>query len=279
MAKTIKAQKPAGTKNAIDPRQQMLILGGIIVVALVMVGGFMLLNQQTAGTVKAVGESEIYDGIPIGGRYANVREVQRASDVAEGVERGMNEDGVPYIGDPDAAIIIGEIADFTCPHCANYAPTIEKLIQDFARSGDALFEFYPLPAQGRAPASTNAARAAVCADEQGAFWEMHDELFRIHLAESPGAYGSMARIEKAANDIGLDGSKLRDCMNSNTADAAIIATQRVAQEINADSTPTVFYRYRGESQWRTLITSGGQIGGGRPYDQLAELIRRANQEG
>jgi protein-disulfide isomerase len=274
MAKKVKASaKP----TAGNPRQQLILLVGVAVAAVILIIGVVVVNQLTAGSAQTIEENETFAGIPLSGEFADVRTIERASDVAESVSMGIGEDGIPFVGNPDAAIQIADFSDFTCPACATYHDTVERLIRDFARSGDILFKYYPVAAQSRAPASTHAARGMICAGEQGAAWEMFDELFRIHNAESGRAFDP-ARVEKAANDIGIDGDKVRACMNTNRADRALTETNRVAQKYGANATPTILYRLRGQTDWQALPTADGQIGGGRPYEQLAELIRQANAQ-
>jgi protein-disulfide isomerase len=223
-----------------------------------------------------VGENPHYADIPSGGVYADAREVERGEDVAEGEEQGINEEGIPYIGDPDAPIVIAEFLDFTCPHCMNYAPTVEQIIDEYARTGMVMIELYPIPAQSRAPASTNAARAALCAGVQGGFWEYHDELFRIHSAENGNAFSSLDRIESIGDDIGLDGAEIRSCVNTNTPDAGLLTTQRLATEYQVDSIPTIIWRAGGSATWNTMPTADGQTGGGRSFEDIARLIESAN---
>lgn len=279
MAKKIKATKgkaPVAAGQKSISRQQLYLIGGVVVAAIALLVGIIIINQQSVGSAVSVDENTSYAGVPLSGQYANVRQIDRASDVAEGVFMGITEEGVPFFGDPNAPIALADMADFTCPHCADFSGTYERLIRDFGRSGDAVFYYYPVAAQSRAPESVNAARAALCAAQQGAFWEMHDELFRLHRAESPSAY-TPSRLEEAADEIGLDGGKLRECLNSNSADAGMIAADRLATEVGANSTPTILYRLRGEATWRT-IPIGGEIGGTRSYEQLAEIIRQANAQ-
>ena len=279
MAKKIKASKAVNLDASQGfAQQQMLVFAGVVVIAILFVGGFVFINQQSAGEAQAIGENTTYTGIPVGGQYADARDIERGEDVAEGVEQGINEEGIPYIGDPDAPIVIAEFLDYTCPHCMNYAPTVEELIEEYARTGQVLIELYPIPAQGRAPSSTNAARAALCAGAQGGFWEFHDELFRVHSAENAGAFSSLDKIESIGNAVGLDGAEIRACVNTNTPEAGLRVTQRLASEYQAFSTPTIMWRAGGSSTWNTMPTADGNTGGGRPFDQLAQLIENANSE-
>jgi protein-disulfide isomerase len=278
MAKKIKASKstiPTATRTA-PQNQQIMILGGVILAALVVLGVFILLSQESTGEAKVLGDYEAYAGIPVGGEFANARSVERAEDVPEGVSMGINEDGLPYIGDPDAPITIGEFADFTCPHCANYHATIERLVEDFARTGQAQIVFIPIPSPARNPSADNSARAAYCAAEQGAFWEMHDEIFRVHLAESGAAFSSFDKLQDMAEQIGLDGDALRACMNTNRADAMLFKASQLSQDLGVTGTPTIVYRFGASGDWLTIPNSDGSISGARDYDVVARLIRQAN---
>lgn len=262
--------------SARKKQQQLMVLIGVVALALVSVGIVIALNQSNAGSTLTINENETYAGIPIGGRYAAVRQVERGSDVAAGVERGFDENGVPFIGRADAPIVIAEIMDFTCPHCASYSETLDQIVLEYVRSGQARLELYILPAEVRAPASRYAARGALCAETQGGFWEMHDELLRITRSESTDQFNldGMAAI---ATDIGLDGAALRACMQTNEVDAGLLAASRLAATVATDSTPTLVYRLRGSETWQPFHRGAdGSIGGGIALDEVASVIASAN---
>lgn len=65
-----------------------------------------------------------FAGIPLDTDAASVtgRFVVPTPDIAPGVVRGVLEDGTPYIGNPNAPIILAEYSDFSCPHCADLSP-------------------------------------------------------------------------------------------------------------------------------------------------------------
>lgn len=279
MAKKLKATKVVTSSNIKEKRakqnqQQLVLLLGVLGLALVLIIGVVVVSQLSTGSAKAIGENETYAGIPLSGRYEEVREIALGSDVAAGVVRGVDDNGIPFIGDPNAPIQIAEFADFSCPACRDYEETINRVIKDFVRNGDMAFYFYPLPANSRDPYASNAARAAMCAVEQGGFWELHDEIFRIHRAESYASF-TLDRLEKMANDVGINGRELRTCMNSNRPEAAIVASGRVAAELGVSATPTMMYRFPGQARW-TPFNPSGNMGGGIPYDALAQRIREAN---
>jgi protein-disulfide isomerase len=80
----------------------------------------------------------------------------------------------------------------------------------------------------------NAAKASVAAGNQGKFWEMHDELFKIsrNLA--------MDEIRKKAEEIGLDMKKFDADMASPETEKAVRADLEVGRTVDVQGTPTMF---------------------------------------
>jgi protein-disulfide isomerase len=80
----------------------------------------------------------------------------------------------------------------------------------------------------------NAAKASVAAGNQGKFWEMHDELFKIsrNLA--------MEEIRKKAEEIGLDIKKFDADMASPETEKAVRADLERGRTVEVQGTPTMF---------------------------------------
>ena len=80
----------------------------------------------------------------------------------------------------------------------------------------------------------NAAKASVAAGNQGKFWEMHDELFKIsrNLA--------MDEIRKKAEEIGLDMKKFDADMASPETEKAVRADLELGRTVDVQGTPTMF---------------------------------------
>lgn len=75
------------------------------------------------------------------------------------------EDGGFVLGNPDAKVTIIEFADFGCPHCQEYKPTIDDFIKNYVQTGKAKFEFRIFPTAGGAMTEF-AGRIADCIDQQ-----------------------------------------------------------------------------------------------------------------
>lgn len=85
--------------------------------------------------------------------------------------------GAGYIkGNKDAKIKIMEYTDFECPFCNRSFPTIEALLTKYGNQISLEYRSYPLSFHADAK---KAAEAAMCAGEQGKFWEMHDKIFVV----------------------------------------------------------------------------------------------------
>ncbi len=79
-------------------------------------------------------------------------------------------------GNPGAKVMIAEFSDFQCPFCKRWTETslgeIRKRLGD-----DVAIAFLHFPITQIHANAGNASLVAICAGEQGKFWEMHDLLF------------------------------------------------------------------------------------------------------
>ena len=82
-------------------------------------------------------------------------------------------------GSADAKVTIVEFSDFQCPFCSRVVPTIDQIMKDYPNDVRLVFRHNPLPFHQNAPL---AAEAAVAAEAQGKFWEMHDKMFANQAA-------------------------------------------------------------------------------------------------
>src|SRR5947199_7171298 len=77
-------------------------------------------------------------------------------------------------GSSKALITIVEFSDFQCPFSARSTATLDQLFKEYLGEIRFYFRHTPLPFHIDAPL---AAEAALAAEAQGKFWEMHDKLF------------------------------------------------------------------------------------------------------
>ncbi|OWA12778.1 Na+/H+ antiporter NhaA [Streptomyces sp. CS159] len=135
---------------------------------------------------------------------------QTDADLPRYLDRPVDPQRGHILGPPDAPLTLVEYGDFECPFCAHATGVTKELRQRF---GDRFrYVFRHLPLTDVHPHAELAARAAVAAEAQGRFWEMHDLLYQ-HQDELE--YEDTAGY---AADLGLDVERfLRDLAAEETA--------------------------------------------------------------
>jgi protein-disulfide isomerase len=197
-------------------------------------------------------------GIPFTDAGTSTREVQQGDDVAEGVVRGLQPDGIPFIGDPNAPIYVAEFSDFACPHCSRFEEQMDQIIAQAVRNGDVRVAYYPITFVG-GEFSVTSAKAALCAGQQGAFWEFHKQLYRL-LDEDGSQAFTNARMMALADDMGLDSSAMLTCMESDLPQMALDVTERFRQEQEVNATPTLLVSTdQGETWMRFVGNTANQL--------------------
>lgn len=139
----------------------------------------------------------------------------------------------PHVGPDDAPIRWVEFYDYGCPHCEEFKPAFEKLLDDEKGKVVAYFMHYTL---GGFPQSHDAAQAALAAHAQKKWKEMHDKLFE-HRTEH-----SREQLEGYAKELGLDMAKFDKDFDA--AGAHVDAQHAQGEAAGVKSTPTLFINER-----------------------------------
>jgi len=118
----------------------------------------------------------------------------------------------PMKGKESAPVTIVEFADFQCPGCRAASGTLHTFIQSHSDKVKFYFENYPLNSGCNSkiktathPLACDLAAAALCAGEQGKFWEAHDWLFTHQQGLG------LQQLKDMASEIGLDYGKFSEC--------------------------------------------------------------------
>ncbi|MBX7101899.1 MAG: thioredoxin domain-containing protein [Myxococcaceae bacterium] len=156
----------------------------------------------------------------------------------------------PVKGPKNAPVTIVEWSDFQCPFCGRVVPTISEIEKQYGNKVRLAFKHQPLPFHNNAKP---AAMAAMAANEQGKFWQMHDKLFA-----NQGAL-ERANLDAYAKEIGLDMAKFKAAMDSNKFDAQITADSNEGMKVGANGTPTFFI-------------NGRQVVGAQPIEAFKAVI-------
>ena len=171
------------------------------------------------------------------------------------------------LGNPDAPVRVEVFEDFQCPACRIYSEETEPQVLDtYVAEGDVYYVYRHFPfLDDRAPGneSDQAANAAMCAAEQGRFWDYHDMLFANWNSENQGAFADK-RLVAFADSLGLDADAFNACFREN----------RYQDEIDADIADAVTYGVTGTP---SVFVNGVQVTPGMvpTFEQLSAAIQAA----
>jgi len=141
---------------------------------------------------------------------------------------GLNLDGVSIKGDPKASATILEFGDYQCVACVQFFKMVEPSIKEkFIDTGKANMGFKTLSfidsyaQKNGSGESWLASKAVACAQENGKFWQMHDEIYLAEISElnankEQENSGNLTEyfFIKSAKKIGLNENEFKTCLLS-----------------------------------------------------------------
>ncbi len=145
--------------------------------------------------------------------------------------------GVPYNGVPNAPVVIVEFFDYSCPHCKLALPMLEDAVAEFP--SDVVVYYMNFPLGGGHPHSMALAQAAVAAQKQGRFREMHKKLFAAQDGDQ-----SETGILAIARGLGLDMPRFEADFKDPKTIAIVTAQRKQGEKIEIDGTPAIYINGR-----------------------------------
>ena len=156
-------------------------------------------------------------------------------------------------GPKQSPVTMVEYGDFECPYCGQAEPIVRELLADF---GDVRYVFRHLPLTDVHPHAQLAAEAAEAADQQSAFWDMHDMLM-----SHQGALTARDLIGYAS-DLGLDSARFASDLRDH------VGAARVAEDVDSADMSAV-------SGTPTFFINGKRHYGAYDIGTLSEAVRAA----
>lgn len=167
------------------------------------------------------------------------------------------------MGSATAPVQILEFADFECPACGSFATLTEPDVRKrLVETGLASYRFLDFPLAIHQN-TWDASLAAACANEQGKFWEMHDQIFATQdqwnglVTKRPKAVFS-----RLARTLLLNESQWEACYDSQKYKLNVEANRREGERRLVQSTPT-------------FVIGDKLIPGALGYDQVKAYVDSA----
>ena len=130
-------------------------------------------------------------------------------------------------------------------------PTLDEAKRQYRDKLRVVYRHHPLT--GIHPNAWKAAEAALCAGEQGRFWEMHDLMFAEQSALA------VADLKAKADRLDPDAEAFNRCLDSGRHYEAVAADVRAGDAVGVIGTPALF-------------VNGRFVVGAVPFATLAEII-------
>jgi len=181
---------------------------------------------------------------------ANMRRNFKVTTFLDPLRTDVATAGYPSRGPANAQVTIVEFADFECPFCGGFYPTLKLVEKNYADKVRLVYRQFPLTTIH--PNAQKAAEASLCANDQQKFWEFYDSLF------SDQSRLDIPSLKQRAQTLGLNTATFNTCLDSGSQAATIQKDRDEAQKIGVNSTPTVFIN--------------GRLLGGRSYAEIQEVI-------
>jgi protein-disulfide isomerase len=170
-----------------------------------------------------------------GGSRSQVEAVYKARFSPEAVKQ-VDISGAPREGSAGAKVVVAEFADFYCPACGAMKPVLDGILKKYPNDVQLVFKHFPLT--NIHPNAEKAARAAVAAQRQNKFWEMHALLFENQDKLDGGG------IDEIAKRLGLDMKRFAQDRDSEATADAVSRDRKHGENLKLSGTPSFFINGR-----------------------------------
>lgn len=205
-------QRKLEQQRAERRKRLLMIVGGVAAVAIIAVVVLIAVNNR--------GDSS--SNLP-------------APQAAAPLDASIPTSGLT-IGDPNAPVKLTEYGDYQCPFCAQFnQQAFPQLLSQYIATGKVQVTFVPFSFLG--DESITATEAALCANDQGKFWAMHETIYSNHNGENIGNL-SKSRLKQMAEKSGLNMDQYNSCMDAGTHNGDVQNYSATARQAGIASTPS-----------------------------------------
>jgi protein-disulfide isomerase len=195
----------------------VLVAAGALLIAFALLRPLILNNQATANATQ----------VPV---------IEITPQTFTALENGV------HLGDPNAPVKVDIYADFRCSVCLYYSQNFEpQIIQTYVDTGKVYYTFHSfivIDGNDGTDASYRSANAAMCAGEQGRFWDYHDTLFANQVSEDASLFTDV-RLVAMAQNLNLDMTAFNQCYQAKKYASSIEADISQAHSLNLTGTPSI----------------------------------------
>lgn len=153
----------------------------------------------------------------------------------------FEDEGAPSIGPTEAKVVAHLYSDFQCPACKYSEPVLKTIIDTYKDRVRFVWKDFPLEQiHKNARAAANAAR---CAQDQGKFWEFHDQLYDTQ-SDWESLSDPATSFLQSAKALSLNEQTYTSCYTARANNERVSRNVSEGLANNVDRTPTFFINNR-----------------------------------
>jgi len=154
-------------------------------------------------------------------------------------------------GPADAPVTITAFSDYQCPYCIRSEPVLAEVLERFPEAVRLVHRHFPLASIH--PFARPAAEAAMCADDQGAFWPYHDAIFARNGRLQPETFDEIAK------ELELDSGRFAACIEERRHADFVRRDIQAGEAAGVTGTPAFF-------------VNGIPLKGARDADEISRIV-------
>ncbi len=144
-----------------------------------------------------------------------------------------------FLGDPNASVVVTEVADLQCPFCADFAANaLPEVIDRHVRTDEIAMELKLINILGED--SVKASEVAAAAADQNRLWQFSEVFYLNQREENSGYVTDQFLLVTAENTPGLDADQAMLDRSSPEAKALIDQNEATARQLGVNSTPSFY---------------------------------------
>ena len=136
-------------------------------------------------------------------------------------------------GAPQARVVVAEFSDFQCPFCKRHLEnTMPILAERYIDTGMIRYAMMEFPIDSLHPQARKASEAALCAGDQGRYWQMHDLIFAEPRRVGP------RDLRRHGETLGLNMDAFEACLAEGTKADVIRRSLDLGRQVGIRGTPS-----------------------------------------
>jgi protein-disulfide isomerase len=152
---------------------------------------------------------------------------------AQSIDEILNVENAPTKGAKNAKLTLIEFSDYQCPFCKRHAEsTFHQIDKTYISTGKIRYVFRDFPMETIHKQAQKAAEAALCAGDQGKYWEMHDKLFAKQEALD------LVHLSGYAKSVGVEIPSFKKCLVSGKYNDMVRQNSAEGLKIGINGTPS-----------------------------------------